>query len=193
MTPLRCAGCRSRPPVARAVRVGEVLLETTAMFLARQGGRAAFFEESGVLAVQPVDLNTCFGDADGAASRPGSTSPTPCGRRARGAAHESHRVPRQIVINDMARLLKVDTLGENIGSDDDVVAVLTAGQGKSPVRRDDGGTSLGSESASVFARQLDSWAGTGAAARPSSLLCARGRVSTIQRLARTRDAARLGN
>ena len=40
---------------------------------------------------------------------------------------ESHWVPGEVVVDDVAGLLEVDTFGEDIGGDEDVVFVLVAG------------------------------------------------------------------
>jgi hypothetical protein len=37
--------------------------------------------------------------------------------------HQAHRVPRKVVVDDVAGLLQVDAFGEDIGGDDNVVAV----------------------------------------------------------------------
>ena len=55
------------------------------------------------------------------------------------ALYEAHRVPRQVVVDDVARLLEVHALGEHIGGDHDVVQIVIGAfgcvrcaRGKSP-------------------------------------------------------------
>lgn len=45
------------------------------------------------------------------------------------ALHEAHRVPRQVVVDDVAGLLEVHAFGEHVGRHHDVEAVLVAALG----------------------------------------------------------------
>ncbi len=47
---------------------------------------------------------------------------------------EPHRVPRQVVVDDVARLLEVHALGEHVGRDEDVEEVIVLPGGASVVR-----------------------------------------------------------
>ena len=44
------------------------------------------------------------------------------------ALHDAHRVPGQVVVDDVARLLEVDALGQHVGGEQQVVLVLVCGR-----------------------------------------------------------------
>ena len=46
------------------------------------------------------------------------------------ALYQPHRVPRQVVVDDVAGLLEVDALGEHVGGDHDVVEVVVSTLGR---------------------------------------------------------------